>query len=236
MPVRLGKPERPVGEVGPSEATAPLHLSPTGRGRIAPRRDPGEGGPPGELLPSEAPSPGMAASAAIPTSPHRGEVEPAASRRRDGWQAAPSTEPSQADPDEAPVVLLRHLGEAAPGAVWLGAGMLYRGDDARRLARLAAIAGAAGVPLIAVNDVLYHAPERRPCRTSDLHPRAVTLADGGPAARGQCRAPSQAAGGDGAAVPPPRPRRSRRRCDCRALPLLPRRARIRISRRARATG
>ena len=39
--------------------------------------------------------------------------------------------------------------------------MLYRGDDARRLARLAAIAGEAGVPLIAVNDVLYHAPERR---------------------------------------------------------------------------
>ena len=52
--------------------------------------------------------------------------------------------------------------EAASGAVWLGAGMLYRGDDARRLARLAAIAGEAGVPLIAVGDVLYHAPERRP--------------------------------------------------------------------------
>ena len=40
--------------------------------------------------------------------------------------------------------------------------MLYRGDDARRLARLAAIAHAARVPLIAVGDVLYHAPERRP--------------------------------------------------------------------------
>jgi error-prone DNA polymerase len=39
--------------------------------------------------------------------------------------------------------------------------MLYRGDDARRLARLAAIAAEAGVPLIAVNDALYHAPERR---------------------------------------------------------------------------
>jgi error-prone DNA polymerase len=46
--------------------------------------------------------------------------------------------------------------------VWLAASMLYRGDDHRRLARLAAIAGEAGVPLIAVNDVLYHAPERRP--------------------------------------------------------------------------
>ncbi len=57
--------------------------------------------------------------------------------------------------------LLLHLREAAPRAVWLGASMLYRGDDARRLARLAAIAGEAGVPLIAVGDVLYHAPERR---------------------------------------------------------------------------
>ena len=39
--------------------------------------------------------------------------------------------------------------------------MLYRGDDARRLARLADIADRAFLPLIAVNDVLYHDPERR---------------------------------------------------------------------------
>ena len=39
--------------------------------------------------------------------------------------------------------------------------MLYRGDDARRMAKLAEIAREAFVPLIAVNDVLYHAPERR---------------------------------------------------------------------------
>ena len=45
--------------------------------------------------------------------------------------------------------------------VWLAAGMLYRGDDARRIARLAEVANGASVPLIAVNDVLYHAPERR---------------------------------------------------------------------------
>ena len=57
--------------------------------------------------------------------------------------------------------LLLILREAAPRAVWLGASMLYRGDDARRLARLAAIAAEARVPLIAVGDVLYHAPERR---------------------------------------------------------------------------
>ena len=51
--------------------------------------------------------------------------------------------------------------KAAGGAVWLGAAMLYRGDDARRLARVAALAGEADVPLLALNDVLYHAPERR---------------------------------------------------------------------------
>src|SRR6266496_3210378 len=46
--------------------------------------------------------------------------------------------------------------------IYLAASMLYHGDDARRLARLKAIAERALVPLIAVNDVLYHAPERRP--------------------------------------------------------------------------
>ena len=62
---------------------------------------------------------------------------------------------------QALVRLLAQLHQAAPRSVWLAVNMLYRGDDARRLARLAAIASDAGVPLIAVNDVLYHAPERR---------------------------------------------------------------------------
>ena len=57
--------------------------------------------------------------------------------------------------------MFARLREAAPEAVWLGASMRYRGDDARRLARLAALAAAAKIPLIAVGDVLYHAPERR---------------------------------------------------------------------------
>jgi error-prone DNA polymerase len=56
--------------------------------------------------------------------------------------------------------LLANLREAT--SVWLGAAMLYRGDDHRRRARLATLATEARVPLIAVNDVLYHAPERRP--------------------------------------------------------------------------
>ncbi|HWY13626.1 MAG TPA: error-prone DNA polymerase [Rhizomicrobium sp.] len=58
-------------------------------------------------------------------------------------------------------VLLETLSSAAPGRVWLGASMLYRGDDARRLRKLARVARSVSVPLIATNDVLYHAPERR---------------------------------------------------------------------------
>ena len=48
------------------------------------------------------------------------------------------------------------------GRGYLAAHHLYRGDDARRLARLALLADAAGLPLVATNDVLYHRPERRP--------------------------------------------------------------------------
>ncbi|MCC6887817.1 MAG: error-prone DNA polymerase [Hyphomicrobiales bacterium] len=63
---------------------------------------------------------------------------------------------------EALQALLARLKQAASAdALWLAAAMRYRGDDARRLARLVALSGAAGVPLIAVNDVLYHAARRR---------------------------------------------------------------------------
>jgi error-prone DNA polymerase len=58
--------------------------------------------------------------------------------------------------------LLSRLRMAAPGRVRLAAAMLYRGRDRARLARNAALAREAGVPLIAVNDVHYHHPDRRP--------------------------------------------------------------------------
>ncbi len=61
-----------------------------------------------------------------------------------------------------PLDLLHRLSEAAPGLVRLAAAMLYRGNDRARLAARAGLARQAGVPLIAVNDVIYHAPERRP--------------------------------------------------------------------------
>jgi error-prone DNA polymerase len=49
----------------------------------------------------------------------------------------------------------------APGRVWLAASMLYTRSDRRKLRELRQLAREANVPLIAVNDVLYHMPERR---------------------------------------------------------------------------
>src|SRR5207248_2630238 len=57
--------------------------------------------------------------------------------------------------------LIALLREAAGGRVRLAAAMLYRGNDRARLARRAALARQTGVPRIAVNDVLYHHPDRR---------------------------------------------------------------------------
>ena len=58
--------------------------------------------------------------------------------------------------------LLTRLREAAPRRVRLAASMLYRGRDQARLARRIALACEAQVPLIAVNDVHMHHPDRRP--------------------------------------------------------------------------
>src|SRR5713101_5571729 len=49
-----------------------------------------------------------------------------------------------------------------PGRAYLAAHHLYRGDDMRRLAHLARVAEESGLPLLAMGDVLYHIPERRP--------------------------------------------------------------------------
>jgi len=58
----------------------------------------------------------------------------------------------------ATLVRLRTI---APDRVWLAAAMPHRGDDQRKLKMLVRTARAAGVPLLATNDVLYHAAERR---------------------------------------------------------------------------
>ncbi len=57
--------------------------------------------------------------------------------------------------------LLKRLTQAAPDRVWLGAVQPLMGDDARRLRFLSDVARAANVKLIATNDALYHARDRR---------------------------------------------------------------------------
>jgi error-prone DNA polymerase len=58
--------------------------------------------------------------------------------------------------------LLSRLSIKAPNRVWLGATVHHKGDDQRRLTRLAGVAQRARVPLIAIGDALYATPEQRP--------------------------------------------------------------------------
>ena len=57
---------------------------------------------------------------------------------------------------------LHTLAAAAPGRTYLAARYTYSGRNRERIGRLAELAANAGVSLVATNDVLYHAPERRP--------------------------------------------------------------------------
>jgi error-prone DNA polymerase len=56
---------------------------------------------------------------------------------------------------------LSALVRAAPGRTYLAGAHYHRGDEPRRLALLNELGERLGAPLVAVNDVLYHAPERR---------------------------------------------------------------------------
>jgi error-prone DNA polymerase len=51
---------------------------------------------------------------------------------------------------------------AAPGRTFLAGVHYHRGDEPRRLGLLGELGARVGAPLVAVNDVFYHAPERRP--------------------------------------------------------------------------
>jgi len=68
-------------------------------------------------------------------------------------------------PARAPLTKIRATLQALRGVAadrtWLAAAMPHRGDDRRRLKRLKTLAQETRVPLIAVNDVLYHEPGRR---------------------------------------------------------------------------
>jgi len=57
---------------------------------------------------------------------------------------------------------LSALARAAPGRTFLAGTHYHCGDEPRRLGLLAELGERANAPLVAVNDVLYHAPERRP--------------------------------------------------------------------------
>jgi error-prone DNA polymerase len=65
-------------------------------------------------------------------------------------------------PEDAFLDHLRALKRRFGFRVTLAAQHLYRGDDAKRLARLGALADAAGVGLVATNDVHAHVASRRP--------------------------------------------------------------------------
>ncbi|MEX1181338.1 MAG: error-prone DNA polymerase [Cucumibacter sp.] len=68
-------------------------------------------------------------------------------------------------PDEADwagtAAALKRLAALAPGRVWVAAAARYDGADRARLNRIARLAQTTKVPMLAVNDVLYHVPERR---------------------------------------------------------------------------
>ncbi len=57
---------------------------------------------------------------------------------------------------------LSRLTNALPGLRHIGATFLYRGNDRARINRLDALAKQHRLAILATNDVLYHAPERRP--------------------------------------------------------------------------
>ena len=72
----------------------------------------------------------------------------------------PVNDNKQTDPDQA--VLLRRLAAACPARIWISATMLPGPKLRARLAARKALARATGLPLLATNVPLMHAPERRP--------------------------------------------------------------------------
>jgi DNA-directed DNA polymerase III PolC len=136
------------GHADISQATKPLPTPQTANGALLTIVD-------GDLGLSDPPSPTLAWGIAhIHRKPRLSPTEANAGRLS-------KSEEYPKKPDLL-LALLHRLTQAAPDRVRLAASMLYSGGDTARLARLAALARQAQVPLIAVNDVLYHTPERRP--------------------------------------------------------------------------
>ncbi|MEO0713646.1 MAG: error-prone DNA polymerase [Pseudomonadota bacterium] len=57
---------------------------------------------------------------------------------------------------------LERLAQAWPGRLFTAARFSFSGRNRERIARLADLGAKAGAPIVAINDVLYHAPDRRP--------------------------------------------------------------------------
>ena len=75
-----------------------------------------------------------------------------------GWSPSPASRGRKDDFTQRLLALVR----AAPGRTFLAGAHYHRGDEPRRLGLLAELGERLGAPLVAVNDVLYHVPERRP--------------------------------------------------------------------------
>ena len=69
--------------------------------------------------------------------------------------------PELANADNDTLALLRGLKHRFGGNVRLAVAPAYAGDDRYRLHQASALAAAARLPLMATNDVVYHAPDRR---------------------------------------------------------------------------
>ena len=69
--------------------------------------------------------------------------------------------PNNAYEEKTFTAMLSDFVAASEAPCYLAAHYLYRGDDARRLVHLEAIARQCGAPLVATNDIHAHAPSRR---------------------------------------------------------------------------
>ena len=85
------------------------------------------------------------------------------------YRGAPSTVPRGRSPSPAArermsafTERLAALARVAPGRTFLAGVHYHRGDEPRRLGLLAELGARLNAPLVAVNDVSYHVPERRP--------------------------------------------------------------------------
>ena len=65
-------------------------------------------------------------------------------------------------PDAAFAATLQRLAGLWRGRLYLAVSYRFAGRDRERLARLADLGARTGAPIVATNDVLYHAPDRRP--------------------------------------------------------------------------